>query len=170
MHKRALRRVFKRCIKSNCFKFYSSSYHPTPKVLHSRRVRKARKAKFGEEGSSEAKAWPPTAQSRKARKYEYGIEVPRNWGDVIRLDAKNGDRAWQDAVEKEIGALLNLGCFDIQVDKHYKPPRTYQYARLHLIYAVKQDLHRKARLVCDGSRVDPESLNTRAIIVCGILV
>ena len=49
VYKRALRRVFKRYIKSNCFKFYSSSYHPTPKVLRSRRVCKARKAKFGEE-------------------------------------------------------------------------------------------------------------------------
>ena len=31
--KQALRRVFKHCVKSNCFKFYLSSYHPTPKVL-----------------------------------------------------------------------------------------------------------------------------------------
>ena len=65
---------------------------------------------------------------------------------------------------------MELGCFDIQGDKKYKPPPAYQYARLHLVYAVKQDLRKKARLVCDGSRVDPGSLNTRATVVRGISV
>ena len=96
--KRALRRVFKRCVKSNCFRFYSGSYHPTPKALRSRRVRKARREKFGDEASAEALAWPPVVSSRKATKYEYGIEVPRNWGDVLRIDAKNGDYGCQEAV------------------------------------------------------------------------
>ena len=104
--------------------------------------------------------------SRKATKYEYGLEVLRDWGD----DAENGDHSWQEDVEKEIAALLELGCFEIQSNKKYKPPPAYQYARLHLVYAVKQDLRKKARLVCDGSRVDPGSLNTRATVVRGISV
>ena len=41
---------------------------------------------------------------------------------------------------------------------------------MHLVYCAKQDLRKKARLVCDGSRVDPRGLNTRAIIVRGISV
>lgn len=57
-------------------------------------------------------------------------------------------------MEEEIGALLDLGCFDIQGDESYKHPRGHQYDRLHIIYAVKQDLSKKARLVCDGRRVN----------------
>ena len=170
VYKRALRRIFKRCIKSNCFRFYSGAYHPTPKTLRSCRIRKARQMKFGDAESLEALARPPEVSSRRASKFEYGIEVPRNWGDVLRLDAESGDRGWQEAAEKEIGALLALGCFDIQDGKKYKPPSAYQYARLHLVYAVKQDLRKKARLVVDGSRVDPGALNTRATVVRGISV
>ena len=50
--------------------------------------------KFGDPESLEVLAWPPEVASRKASKYEYGIEVPRNWGDVLRIDAENGDRGW----------------------------------------------------------------------------
>ena len=65
---------------------------------------------------------------------------------------------------------MELECFDIQADKKYKPPPDYQYARLHLVYAVKQDLRKKACLVVDGSKVNPGSLNTRATVVQGISV
>ena len=36
---------------------------------------------------------------------------------------------------------------------------------MHWVYAVKNDLTYKARLVCDGSRVDPRGLDTRATVV-----
>ena len=41
---------------------------------------------------------------------------------------------------------------------------------MHLVYAVKVDLRKKAQLVCDGSRVDPRGLTTRATVVKGISV
>ena len=82
---------------------------------------------------------------------------------------ENGNTAWQDAIKKEIGALLELECFDVQ-EEGYRPPEDYQYVRMHLVYAVKVDLRKKARLVCDGSRVDPRGLNTRATVVKGISV
>ena len=103
----------------------------------------ARRMKFGDEHSPDALDWPYKVHSRRASKFEYGIEVSRNWGDVIRLDAENGDRGLQDAVQAEIGALLALGCFDIQSSKSGKPPQGYQYACLHLVYAVKQDLRKR---------------------------
>ncbi|GFH61248.1 hypothetical protein CTEN210_17724 [Chaetoceros tenuissimus] len=108
-------------------------------------------------------------KGRRTKKFEYGIEVPRNWEDVIRIDTENGNRDWQEAVEKEIGALLNFHCFDIK-PKDYKLPKDYQYVRMHLVYCAKVDLRKNARLVCDGSRVDPRGLNTRATVVRGISV
>ena len=46
----------------------------------------------------------------------------------------------------------------------------YQYCRLNLIYDIKPDLTYKARLVCDGSQVDPRMLSTRATMVNNISV
>ncbi|GFH50652.1 gag-pol polyprotein [Chaetoceros tenuissimus] len=117
-------------------------HHTTNKKLHSRRLRKAMHAKFKDEESDEAQAW---------------------------LQDKNNNRDWQEAVQKEIGALLNFHCFDIK-PKGYKPPKEYQYICMHLVYYAKVDLRKKARLLCDGSCVDPRGLNTRATVVRGISV
>ena len=38
------------------------------------------------------------------------------------------------------------------------------------MYDIKPDLTYKARLVCDGSRVDPRGLSTHATVVKGISV
>mmetsp|Transcript_18158 Transcript_18158/g.25645 ORF Transcript_18158/g.25645 Transcript_18158/m.25645 type:complete len:514 (+) Transcript_18158:510-2051(+) len=52
----------------------------------------------------------------------------------------------------------------------YKLPEEYQYAPLHLVFEVKQDLRRKMRLVILGNKVDSRGLSTRATVVKGILV
>ena len=53
---------------------------------------------------------------------------------------------------------------------NYKPTDDYQYAPLNLIFEVKPDLTRKARLVIMGNVVDPRGLATRATVVKGISV
>ena len=40
---------------------------------------------------------------------------------------------------------------------------------LHLVYGIKKDLRSKARLVYNGSQVDPRGLDTRATVVKRIL-
>ena len=55
-------------------------------------------------------------------------------------------------------------CFDFKTPD-YKPPTEYQYCRLQMIYDIKSDLTFKARLVCDGSPIDPKGLSTRATVV-----
>ena len=72
-------------------------------------------------------------------------------------------------MKKEVGALVFHQCFDFK-SPDYKPSKEYQYVRLHLVYDIKDDLPYKARLVCDGSRVDPKGLSTRATVVKGVSV
>ena len=72
-------------------------------------------------------------------------------------------------MSEEIYALIHHKCFDFK-SPDFKPFREYQYLRLHLVYDVKSDLTTKARLVCDGSQVDPRGLSTRAAVVKGISV
>ena len=81
----------------------------------------------------------------------------------------NKNSQWQDAVAKEVAALLDMGCFDVH-SPDYKAPDEYQYVHMHWVYCVKPNLTYKARLVCDGSRVDPKGLDTRATVVKTISV
>ena len=48
----------------------------------------------------------------------------------------NGNKRWKEAVAKEVAALLNLQCFDIQ-SLDFKPDNKYQYVHIHWVYAVK---------------------------------
>jgi hypothetical protein len=36
------------------------------------------------------------------RTHKFGIEVPNNWDDYVRLDKENDNTIWQDAVRKEM--------------------------------------------------------------------
>ena len=85
------------------------------------------------------------------------------------MDKVNGNRLWQAAVEKEMGALIMHNCFDFKPPT-FKPGSDYQYAPLNMIFEVKNDLRRKARLVVLGYKVDPRGLSTRATVVKGISV
>ena len=66
-------------------------------------------------------------------------------------------------------ALIMHNCFDFKTPD-FKPTTDYQYCRLHLVYDIKNDLTYKARLVCNGSQVDPRGLSTRATVVKSISV
>ena len=88
---------------------------------------------------------------------------------MLRIDKAAGNKAWQEAVQKEIVALVHHKCFEFKSTR-FKPSADYQYAPLHLVYDIKSDLHYKACLVVQGHRVDPNGLSTRATVVKGILV
>ena len=76
---------------------------------------------------------------------------------------------WKEAYQKEIASLLSLGCFDF-CPPDSKPGTDYQFVKLTMIYGVKQDGHRKARLVAGGHLVDPHSISTRSTVVKGVNV
>ena len=96
--------------------------------------------------------------------FKYGHEVPKTYADCLRIDEANGNTAWQDSIAKEVGALVHHGCFDFK-SPNYKPPREYQKAFLHWVYDIKSCGRFKSRLVCQGHRVDPRGLSTRATVV-----
>ena len=72
-------------------------------------------------------------------------------------------------MKEAVTALIFYQYFDFK-SPNFKPSSDYQFCRLHLVYDIKPDLTYKARLVCDGSRVDPRGLSTRATVVKGISV
>ena len=84
---------------------------------------------------------------------KYGIQVPRNAKEAFLLDTKNGDTFWQDAIKLEIDSLLEMHCFDFKARK-FVPSRAFQRTTLHMVFDVKEDLRRKARLVAGGYLLD----------------
>ena len=70
-------------------------------------------------------------QGKKAKKspssrktFKHGLEVLRTWKDVVRIDADAGNRCWQEAIEKEITALMMHDCFYFKT-LNFKPPANY---------------------------------------------
>ena len=72
-------------------------------------------------------------------------------------------------MRKEVSALILHECFDFN-SPNFKPPKEYQFCRLHLVYDITPDMTYKVRLVCDDSRADPRGLSTRATVVKGVSV
>ncbi len=100
---------------------------------------------------------------------KYGVPVPRNVAHALELDREAGNTFWADAIRKEVASLLALDCFEFHAPDH-KPSSEYQWTKLSMIFEVKQDGRRKARLVAGGHMVDPMGINSRSTVVKGISV
>ena len=92
---------------------------------------------------------------RTAPKYKNGFEVPKTYEEAMRLDEKNGNTKWHDAVILEFSSIDEYKTF-IDKGHHTKtsPPSGYKKIRVHLIFDVKHDGRHKARLVADGHLTD----------------
>jgi Reverse transcriptase (RNA-dependent DNA polymerase) len=81
--------------------------------------------------------------------------VPKSYDHAMRLDQRNGNTLWSDAIKLE---LTQINEYDTFIDKghHTKttPPSGYKKIRVHLVFDVKHDGRHKARLVADGHLTD----------------
>jgi hypothetical protein len=91
---------------------------------------------------------------RTATKYMYGVEIPKDYRDAVRLDEINGNTKWQDCTKLEMGhQLLDYSTFR-GVGIRAPTPQGYKRIRVHIVYAVKHDGRHKARLLADGHLTD----------------
>ena len=86
---------------------------------------------------------------RTAPIYHFGIFVPRNHQHAMELDRVNGNSLWREAELTELDSIDEYGIFR-DISNGIKP-KGYKKIRYHIVYAVKHDLRRKARLVADGN-------------------
>ena len=100
---------------------------------------------------------------------KYRLSVPRNVRHALELDREAGNTFWADAIRKESASLLALDCFEFH-DPGYKPSSEFQWTKLSMIFEVKQDGRRKARLVAGGHMVDPMGISSQSTVVKGISV
>ena len=78
---------------------------------------------------------------RTAPKYMYGVEIPKDYNDALRLDAINGNTRWADATKREMDQLNNYNTFESM--GRVAIPKGYKKIRVHLVFACKHDRRRK---------------------------
>ena len=68
----------------------------------------------------------------------FGIEVLTRKILKERFIMKNGNRRWQDSIDKELFEIDEYQTFDDK-GKGYRPGPDYKKIRVHLVFAVKHD-------------------------------
>ena len=94
------------------------------------------------------------SQAMKAKQhgpqFKFGIEVARSPKHALELDRINGNSLWKDAMDKELNQINSYETFRA-IDDGAKLSKDYQRIPYHIVFDVKFDLRRKARLVAGGN-------------------
>ncbi|MGH7954810.1 MAG: reverse transcriptase domain-containing protein, partial [Gloeomargaritales cyanobacterium] len=87
---------------------------------------------------------------------KYGVKIPRTEKEALALDKLNGNSLWQTAIKTEMDMIREYDTFrDYGHSKSVEVPAGYKKIKTHLVFDVKFDLRRKARLVAGGHLTDP---------------
>jgi hypothetical protein len=94
--------------------------------------------------------------------HKYGIELPSSVKNAIKIDCKNGNTLWQDALAKEMGNL----CIAFEIfGPNAKAPPGWHKASGHIVFEVNMDFTWKARWVKDGHKTPDSTTSSFAGIV-----
>ena len=97
------------------------------------------------------------------RTHKFGIEIPKDWDDAVRIDKENGNTLWQDAIQKE---MKNVKVAFQTLENGEKVPVGYQEIKCHMVFDVKmEDFRRKARLVAGGHMTETPMAATYSSVV-----
>jgi hypothetical protein len=83
------------------------------------------------------------------KELKFGIQVPRSVDEALKLDKENDNDLWQKAIDKELKNVLIA--FQLLEEGESLPVGSKEIP-YHIIFDVKFDLTRKARLVAGGHR------------------
>ena len=98
------------------------------------------------------------------RSTKYGIRIPKSVKEAKRVDLENGNTLWQDAIKKEMGAIMGA------LEEHKGDPKCligFQEITGHLIFDVKlgENFRRKARFCADGHKTaTPASMTYSSVV------
>ena len=93
---------------------------------------------------------------RNRPKYKFGVQIPRNHEEAMKLDAINGNSNWANAEQLEISQLNDYDSFQ-DLGKGAPVPDGYKKIRCHFVYDQKHDGRAKARFVAGGHMTDTPS-------------
>ena len=103
--------------------------------------------------------------------HKYGIKIPKNAEEALRIDRINGNDFWEKAIKKEMSKVRvaykpNDAHTPEEVRKGLAPEMIgYQEISCHLVFDVKMDFTRKARFVANGSTTEaPASITYSSVV------
>jgi hypothetical protein len=86
-------------------------------------------------------------------RYQFGVQVPRDAREALKLDQQNEDSRWKAAMAKEFSMLNEFEVFKDCGIGGIAPPG-YKRINVHFVFAVKEDSRRKGRLVANGNMTE----------------
>ena len=99
------------------------------------------------------------------RTHKYGIEIPKSVQEAKRIDEKNGNTLWWDAICQEM--RNNRIAFEKFEGNADDIPPGYQEVRCHMVFDVKigENFRRKARMCAGGhTTTTPTSLTYSSVV------
>ena len=97
------------------------------------------------------------------RNQKFGIELPKSVEAAYKIDQRNGNTYWADAIAKE---MKNVRVAFKILDPVDVVPLDHEFVRCHMIFDVKmEDFRRKARLVAGGHMTSAPATTTYASVV-----
>ena len=103
------------------------------------------------------------SQSRHKRSgYKFGIRIPRSTAEALEIDRENGNNDWYEAIMKEMNNVRIA--FDIK-RRGETAPAGFKKILLNMIFDIKLDFTKKARLVAGGHKTDPPTSMTYSSVV-----
>lgn len=102
---------------------------------------------------------------------KYGIELPKTVKEALEIDRRTGTDFWARAIAKEMKAVSKA--FQI-LDPDARHPPGYTPIEVHMVFDIKADFTRKARLIAGGHVTDaPSSMAYASVVsrerVCALL-
>ena len=106
---------------------------------------------------------------RQQPKFKFGVQVPRNHAEAMKIDTLNGDTRWADSEALEVSQLNDYESFKIL---GYKAavPEGYTKIKCHFVYDIKHCGKFKSRFVAGGHMTDEpaESVYSGVVSIPGI--
>ena len=93
--------------------------------------------------------------------HKFGIELPKSVEEALAIDERTGTDFWRRAIEKEMRNVMPA--FEFRDDNDI--PKFYKRIDCHMIFDIKMDLTRKARLVAGGHMTDEPKESTYSSVV-----
>ncbi|MGH3054668.1 MAG: reverse transcriptase domain-containing protein, partial [Gaiellaceae bacterium] len=96
------------------------------------------------------------------RTHKFGIQLPKSVDEALSIDNKTGTDFWYKAIQKEMTNVMPAFQF---LDADDKVPVGYKWIPCHMVFDIKMDFTRKARLVAGGHVTDPPTSHTYSSVV-----
>ena len=98
----------------------------------------------------------------RIKNMKYGMRIPTSITEAYEIDKENGNTLWRDAIKRK---MENVSvAFEILEDGK-RPSAAHKKVPFHMIYDIKMDFTRKARLVAEGCRTPNPVTSTYAGLV-----